>query len=308
LRSEAPFSVPDRTQGPEPVDGGRAAPPSGPGGPGSRRRAEGGGRNLKLAIVTGVALAGAVVGLLAVGPEAFFALAALLILVGQGELYLAARKAGRDPAMLLGLVAGLVLLAGVFLRGEQAAGLILFLTLLLSFVWYLVSERRAAEAASDIAVTVLGVAYVPLLGSFAGLIARRPDGRGVIVAMILATAVYDIAAYAGGSRFGRHKLAPTISPNKSVEGAIVATLGTLVVGTAGAVLLGPWSLGQAVVFSLLVCVAAPLGDLVESMVKRDFGIKDMGSILPGHGGILDRIDALLFVAPATYLSLKVFGL
>lgn len=284
------------------TDPGAAAPD-----PKRPKGGRGGGRNLKLAIVTGVVLAGAAVGLLAVGPEAFFALAAAIMLVAQGELYLAARKAGRDPAMPLGLVAGAVLLAGVLFRGEQAAGLILFLTLLLSFVWYLVSERRAADA-SDIAVTVTGVAYIPLLGSFAGLIARRPDGRGVIVAMILATVVYDIAAYAGGSRFGRHKLAPTISPNKSVEGAVAATLATLVAGTAGAVWLGPWSLGQAVLFSLLVCVAAPLGDLVESMIKRDFGIKDMGTILPGHGGALDRIDAMLFVAPATYLSLRAFGI
>jgi phosphatidate cytidylyltransferase len=298
------------------------------------------GRNLKLAIVTGVVLAAAAVGLLVLDPRAFFVLAAVLMLVGQGELYVAARKVGHAPAAALGLVAGAVLFAGVFLRGEQAAGLVLFLTLLLSFAWYLPSgaggrpapagagagaPRRGAAArataaprsgcpgrvpdpATEIGITLLGVAYVPLLGSFAGLLALRPDGRGVIVAMILATAVYDIAAYAGGSRFGRRKLAPTISPNKSVEGALCATAATLVVGTAGAVLLGSWSVAQAVVFSLLVCVAAPLGDLVESMVKRDFGIKDMGTLLPGHGGILDRIDALLFVAPATYLSLRLFGI
>ena len=287
-----------------------------------------GGRNLKLAILTGVVLAGAVVGLLAVDLRAFFALAAVVMLVGQGELYVAARKAGGEPATALGLVAGAMLLAGVFLRGEQAAGLILFLTLLLSFVWYLAPHvgaapghhtrrrpvqpgrggRRVGDPVGEIAITVLGVAYVPLLGSFAGLLARRPDGRGVIVAMILATVVYDVAAYAGGSRFGRHRLAPAISPNKSVEGAACATLATLVAGTATALVLGPWSFGQAGVFALLVCVAAPLGDLVESMVKRDFGIKDMGTILPGHGGILDRIDALLFVAPATYLSLRAFGI
>jgi phosphatidate cytidylyltransferase len=260
-----------------------------------------------VAVATGVALAGVVVGLLFVSTTAFFVLAAVIILVGQAEFYLAARRAGRDPAMPLGLVAGAVLLAGVFLRGERAAGLILFLTFAFTIVWYLVSERSTADPLSEIAVTLLGVAYVPLLGSFAGLLARRPDGRGVILAMILATAAYDIGAYAGGSRLGRHRLAPTISPNKTTEGAMVATLATLVVGTAGAVVLGIWSPGQAVVFSLLVCVAAPLGDLVESMVKRDFGIKDMGTILPGHGGALDRIDALLFTAPATYLSLRAFG-
>jgi phosphatidate cytidylyltransferase len=267
------------------------------------------GRNLKAAIVTGVVLGGAVLALLAVSAGAFFALAAVIILVAQGEFYMGARKAGRDPAIPLGLVAGAVLLAGVFLRGEQAAGLVLFLTLLFTFVWYLVSERRAADPVAEVAVTLFGVAYVPLLGAFAGLLVRRPDGAGVIVAMILATAVYDIGAYAGGSRYGRHKLAPTISPNKTTEGTVAATLLTLVVGSIAAALLGPWdTFGQALAFSALVCVAAPLGDLAESMIKRDFGTKDMGTIFPGHGGALDRIDAMLFVAPATYLSLRAFGI
>lgn len=294
----------------EPAPGGPATDPDGP--PTGSARGPAGGRNLKLAALTGFTLAAAAFGLLAVGAGAFFVLAAVIILGGQAEFYLAARKAGRDPAIPLGLVAGAVLLTGVFLRGERAAGLILFLTLLFSFVWYLVphGEARAdADPVSDLAITVLGVAYVPLLGSFVALLARDPQhGRGLVVAMIIATAVYDMAAYAGGSRFGRHRLAPTISPNKSVEGAITATLATVALVSVPASFLGPWSIGQAALFCLLVSVAAPTGDLVESMIKRDFGIKDMGTILPGHGGVLDRIDAMLFVAPATYLSLRVFGL
>jgi phosphatidate cytidylyltransferase len=286
------------------------APGASPSGPGPRGR--GAGRNLKLAALTGFTLAAAAFGLLAVGPGPFFVLAAVIILGGQAEFYLAARRAGHDPAVPLGLVAGAVLLTGVYLRGERAAGLVLFLTLLFSFIWYLVPHgdaRDDAAPAADVAITVLGVAYVPLLGSFVALLARHPEhGRGLVMAMIIATAVYDMAAYAGGSRFGRRKLAPTISPNKSVEGAITATLATVALVSVPASVLGPWSIGQAALFCLLVSVAAPMGDLVESMIKRDFGIKDMGTILPGHGGVLDRIDAMLFVAPATYLSLRVFGL
>jgi phosphatidate cytidylyltransferase len=316
LRSDQPELEPEaglaasRPREPDPAGPGGEPDAAGPGGapdavPPPAPRA---GRNLKVAAATGTALAALVVGLLFVSAGAFFALAALIILVGQAEFYLAARRAGRDPALPLGLVAGAALLTGVFLRGEGAVGLILFLTFLFTFVWYLVSERSAAAPMSEIAVTVLGVAYIPLLGSFAGLLARRPDGRGVIIAMILATAVYDMGAYAGGSRFGRHRLAPTISPNKTTEGAMVATFATLLIGTAGAHWLGPWSWGQAALFALLVCVAAPIGDLVESMIKRDFGIKDMGTILPGHGGALDRIDAMLFTGPAAYLSLRAFGI
>jgi phosphatidate cytidylyltransferase len=288
-------------------------PGGGPSGSGPRH---GAGRNLKLAALTGFTLAAAAFGLLAVGPGPFFVLAAVVILVGQAEFYLAARRAGRDPAVPLGLVAGAVLLMGVYLRGERAAGLVLFLTLLFSLIWYLVphgdgrqGDADGAGPAADVAVTLLGVAYVPLLGSFVALLARDPEhGRGLVMAMIIATAVYDMAAYAGGSRFGRRKLAPTISPNKSVEGAITATLATVALVSVPASFLGPWSIGQAALFCLLVSVAAPIGDLVESMIKRDFGIKDMGTILPGHGGVLDRIDAMLFVAPATYVSLRVFGL
>lgn len=278
----------------------------------SRRRV---GRDLKLATVTGLTLAAMVIGLLFLGAEAFFALAFVVILIAQAEFYMAVRRAGHEPATTLGVVAGAAMLLGVFNRGEAAAGVVLFLTMLFGFLWYLSMHRRT-NIVSDLAITVLGVAYIPMLGSFAGLLTKAcqpgahcpPTGGGIALTMIGAAAIYDIAAFAGGSLIGKTPLVPSISPRKTREGALVATIVSLVVITSLAPVFGPWDHLQALVLAVLVSVAAPLGDLVESMIKRDLGIKDMGGIFPGHGGALDRIDAILFVAPAVYLSLKIFAL
>lgn len=265
------------------------------------------GRNLKLAIATGLTLAALVIGLLILGPRYFFVLAFVVIMLAQVEFYAAVRKAGFDPATALGLVAGAVMLLGVFFKGPQAAGLVLFLSLVFSFVWFLAHEHPKGVLV-DIGVTMLGIAYIPLLGSFAGLLAARSiEPRGVTITMIGAAAFYDIFAYAAGSRLGKRPLAPRISPKKTWEGAIVATIGIIISCAIIAPLLGPWTVLEAAVLGVLVAVTAPLGDLFESMIKRDLGIKDMGAIFPGHGGALDRIDAILFTAPAVYLSLTLFG-
>jgi phosphatidate cytidylyltransferase len=252
-------------------------------------------------------LAVLLLGLLFIARGAFFGLIFVVLLLAQSEFYAAARKGGHNPATALGLVAGAVLLAAAYLRGESAAALVVPLFVVFLFVWYLSSDGRA-NVMTDIAVTLLGVVYIPLLGSFFALMVKRADGPGVVIATIGATAVYDVLAFAGGSLWGRRPLALAISPNKTLEGFGFATVALVILGTAIAPLLGPWNLAQALVFSLTICVAAPLGDLFESMIKRDLGIKDMGSIFPGHGGALDRIDAILFTGPAAYLSLRVFGL
>lgn len=271
------------------------------------RPSSGGGRNLKLAVLTGVTLAALVVGLLYVGAEAFFGLASVLILLAQAEFYRAGRNAGYNPATAVGLVGGGALLLGVFLTGGSAAGFVLFATLASCWVWYLSLQRRSGVVV-NIAITMLGVVYIPLLGSFAGLLARRADGRGVTIATIGATAVFDIFAYAGGSRWGRHLMAPAISPGKTWEGALAGALATVAIAGLAGPRLGPWSAGQAALLGGVIAVLAPLGDLMESAIKRDLGIKDMGTVLPGHGGALDRVDAILFAAPAVYFSLRLFGI
>lgn len=262
--------------------------------------------DLKVRLVTGVAFAGVAVGLGLWGAPALLGLLLVVVLVAQGEFYLAARKGGYQPATALGLVAGATLLASAYFRGESAAPLVLTVTIGFAFVWH-AWGRDKTRAMADLSVTLMGVAYIPLLASFAAALLHGHDGRGILLATVGAAAVYDIGAYAGGRTLGRHPLAPRISPGKTREGAMVASVVVVVATTLLAPLVGPWSIAQAVVFGGLVCVVAPLGDLFESVIKRDLGIKDMGAILPGHGGVLDRVDAILFCVPASYLSLRLLA-
>lgn len=254
-----------------------------------------------------MALAGLVAGLLYLGAAPFYGFVCVVVLLAQGEFYRASRGAGYNPAAALGLGVGAVLLIGVFARGEAAAPVVLIAALAGSFMWFMVGDRQDGLV-TNVAVTVLGLVYIPLLGAFVGLLALRPDGRALTVMAIGAAAVYDIFAYAGGSKLGKHKLAPAISPNKSWEGAAVATAATVGAWVLVGPALGPFSVAQAAIVGAAISIVAPLGDLFESMVKRDLGLKDMGSILPGHGGALDRIDAMLFVVPTVYFLLEVFGL
>lgn len=264
------------------------------------------GRNVKLAIATGLTLAAIAIGLLLLGPGPFMAFIAVMVLLAQGEFYAITRRAGYDPATALGLVAGAVLLIGTYTRGENAAALILFLSVTFSFVWYMASETRR-KLVDSLSVTILGIVYPALLGSFVALVLKDYP-RPVLLTGLGAAALYDVFAFAAGSRWGSRPLAPAISPKKTVEGALAATVGIIVLATLIAPLLGPWNFGQAAVLGLMVSIAAPFGDLFESLIKRDLQIKDTSGVFPGHGGALDRFDAILFAAPATYLSLLVFGL
>lgn len=241
------------------------------------------------------------------GAEPFFGFVFVVVLVAQGEFYHAVRKAGAQPATALGLVGGGLLLAGVFWKGEAAAGIVLFLTTVFCCAWFLAWESRVSLG-TNLGLTMLGVIYVPLLASFAGLLARRPDGRGVTAACLGLVILYDIAAYAGGRKFGKAPLAPSVSPNKTREGALIAAAAVLAAAILFAPAFGPWDRAEAALWGLAVAIAAPAGDLFESLLKRDLGIKDMGRLIPGHGGALDRIDAMLFVFPVSYLCLQLFHL
>jgi len=257
------------------------------------------GRSVPVAIATGLLLAGLVFGTLFWKAGAFFVLAATAILIAQYEFYGALTKRGYRPATALGVAGGAVILAGAYWRGSQALTFGLTLTLVASFLWFLMEQNRE-NVTVNIAATLFGVAYVPMLGAHAILIRGLPNGIALELAFIGAAAFYDIGAYASGSFFGKHKIAPSVSPSKTWEGAAGATL--FVFGMA--LLIGPHlgklDLGSSALLALAASVLAPLGDLAESMLKRDLDTKDMGSLLPGHGGLLDRIDALLFVAPAAY--------
>jgi phosphatidate cytidylyltransferase len=184
----------------------------------------------------------------------------------------------------------------------------MMLTLLGAFAWYLL-DRRRSEVARNVAATVFVVLYLPFLAAHLSLVLARAEHYvGALVGYAVVVVVYDTAAYAVGASVGRHPMAPSISPHKSWEGAAGATVLTLLAGAFVLPLWQPWTLASGLTLAAVACVLAPLGDLSESMIKRDLHVKDMGSILPGHGGVLDRIDALLVMAPALYYVLALFSL
>jgi phosphatidate cytidylyltransferase len=269
-------------------------------------------RNIPAALVSGILLGAGVLALLAINKGAFVVLATAAVILAQAELYAVMRTRGLQPATLLGLVCGGFTFVGAYLHGETAALLGPALAMGLTVPWYIAAPpagRRHATA--NTAATVLGVVYVPFLASFIMLLLRTPDdaGRNLFLAVLVLTVLYDVVAYAVGSVWGNRPLAPTVSPQKSWEGAIAATFVILLVALAVVPNFTPFNgdggPGVAVGLALVIAVVAPLGDLVESAFKRDLGVKDMGSLLPGHGGMLDRIDAVLFAAPAAYFFLRI---
>jgi len=271
------------------------------------------GRNVPAALVSGVLLGAAVLALLAVNKGAFVVLATAAILLAQAELYAVMRTRGLQPATLLGLVCGAFTFVGAYLHGEPAILLGLALGVGLTVPWYVAAPLPARKhTTANAAATLLGLVYVPFMTSFAMLLLRTPDdvGRNLFLAMLVLTVLYDVTAYAIGSIWGHRPLAPTVSPNKSWEGALGATFIVLLVALAVVPNFTPFNIegvgpGPAVGLALVIAIVAPLGDLVESAFKRDLGVKDMGSLLPGHGGMLDRIDGVLFAAPAAYFLLRI---
>ncbi|HET8526258.1 MAG TPA: phosphatidate cytidylyltransferase [Actinomycetota bacterium] len=266
------------------------------------------GRDLPTAFITGIVLAGLAVGAILISPGAFAIFAGIVVLFAQGEFYLAMQKRRYQPATALGLVSGALVLGAGYYRGENAMLAIVALSLFATFLWYMtVPPQHRANLVSNIAITVLGIAYIPLLAAYAIAVLNLPDGEGLALSIIGLTFVYDTAAFGVGYLWGSRPLAPNISPKKSWEGAIGATLVTMAVAV-GVVspLVEPTlgTVGRSVGLAVVVALFAPLGDLAESLIKRDLGIKDMGGILPGHGGVMDRIDSVLFVAPAAFIYLR----
>jgi phosphatidate cytidylyltransferase len=268
------------------------------------RRSSRAGRNLPAAIAVGAALGAVILGSLLFQRHLFVAVLALSAAVGTWELAGALRR-GADIA-----VPRPVLLAGgqamIWLSWPYGlSGLVVAFagTALAVLLWRL--RAGAAHYLRDIAAGVFTAVYVPLFCSFATLLVVAPDGTGRALTFLLCVVASDIGGYAAGVTAGRHPMAPTISPRKSWEGfagsqAAGITAGALCV----ALLLGDdWWKG-ALLGALLV-ISATLGDLVESMIKRDLGVKDMGALLPGHGGLMDRLDSLL---PTAVVAWAVLGL
>ena len=258
-------------------------------------------RPVGTAIATGVAVAAVALLLFRAGPGPTLGLAVAIVGLAVVELFAVLRKSGYRPATLLGITATVSVMLAAYAKGETAIPLVLALTMICSLLWFMFGVVRARPTI-NVGMTLLGVIWVGFLGSFAALLLRAPNREGIafLLGAVLATVAYDVGGLFIGSRSGRTPLAPEISPNKTWEGLMGGAGAALVVSVLITSRVHPWDLGSALALGLVVAFMAPLGDLSQSLIKRDLGLKDMGTILPGHGGVLDRFDALLFVLPATY--------
>ena len=231
-------------------------------------------------------------------------MAVMALVLAAAEFYQAVRNVGYRPAALLGLASVGCLAAAVYWKGLEAYPLVIGLTVLAGLLWFLFGVE-GEHATANLAITLMGVGWIGVLGSFAAMILSMPNGDAVLIGAVIGTVAYDVGGYVIGRTTGQSRLAPHISPNKTYEGllggmilSVVVT--TLVLNSLPGIF--PWTeqMTDALWLGVAVAIMAPLGDLTQSLVKRDLGVKDMGSLLPGHGGVFDRFDALLFVLPATY--------
>ena len=264
------------------------------------------GRNLPVAIASGVLLAGVFLGTLFFSVTAFLVFWSLLIVVALFELDKAFRAKGLRPALPVAIGSGLVILFGAYYSGPTAQSLGLVLLLLGAMAWTLLDADRSQVAASLGATCLMGL-WVPFLASFVGPLLTRPNGIWYVMAAVALVVTGDIGAYGFGFGFGKHKMAPTISPAKTWEGFAGGWFTVLVIAALITARVPGFDLPLALVFGSAVFLAGTVGDLAESMVKRDLGVKDLGGIVPGHGGIMDRADAIIFALPVAHLVLSLLG-
>ena len=241
-----------------------------------------------------------VLWLVYLGGWPMFGLAAAGALIALHELYWMTRTL--RPVVLAGYLGALAALLGATLGGADWALAGLMSTLLFAFV------IKGGLSTVSVSVTVLGVAWIGL-GLAHALLLRDIDEHGVLAVYTVLLAVWagDAAAYFIGRLVGRHKLAPTVSPGKSWEGLIAGTVATVAVTFIAVYEQSFLTIAESLVLGVVIAIVAPLGDLFESALKRDADVKDSGRLLAGHGGVLDRIDALLFAWVAAYYVILAFG-
>ncbi|MGH3434596.1 MAG: phosphatidate cytidylyltransferase [Thermocrispum sp.] len=263
------------------------------------------GRNLPAAIGVGVLLGAAILTSLFVERHLFIIVVAAAMAVGTWEFAQALRSASGVRVQLLPVLAGgqaVVWLAWPF--GMTGVLLSFVFTMLLCLLWRL--SGGADGYLRDIGASVLTVAYLPLCGAFAVLLLLPEDGVYRVLAFMLGVVASDVGGYTAGVLKGRHPMAPKISPKKTWEGfagSLITGIGT---GMLTVALMLDGELWHGALFGAAMVLTATLGDLVESLIKRDLGIKDMGSLLPGHGGLMDRLDSLLPSAAAGWGLLTLF--
>jgi phosphatidate cytidylyltransferase len=272
-----------------------------------------GGRDMRVAIGSGVALAVVALICFKLGNLPSLIIVLVVVLLMAAEAFAAFRRAQYHPATLLGLVATVSLMVETYNKGVAALPLILVMLLAATFVWYLANVEPGADPVGGVTSTIFIFVWVGALGSFGALLLSPslfPDRQGIafLLAAIVLTVTCDVASLLVGSAMGRHPMAPLVSPNKTWEGFLGGAVASILVAVVVIHFIHPWTIGKALVLGIVVAIVAPLGDLSQSMIKRHLGLKDIGRIMPGHGGLLDRFDGLLFVLPATYFVVKAMHL
>jgi phosphatidate cytidylyltransferase len=270
------------------------------------KKASRAGRNLPAAIGVGVLLGGGLIAILVFAPYLWLVVLALAIPIATHEVTRRLREAGYQIPIVPLLIGGQATLWLTWPFGPAGALGAFAGTVVICMIWRLVGQglnHTPTNYLRDISATVFLATWVSLFASFGALLIYPDDGAERVLSFMLGVVFSDIGGYAAGVLFGRHLMAPAISPKKSWEGLA----GSVVFGVTASVLAvvflldKPWWVGVAL--GLMLVVTGTLGDLVESQFKRDLGIKDMGTLLPGHGGLMDRIDGMLPSAVATWIVL-----
>jgi phosphatidate cytidylyltransferase len=267
-----------------------------PGKPGGRA-----GRDLGAAIGVGVTLGAIVIASLSFWRPAFVGVVAVAICVATWEMTRAVRPSGAHPPMAPLVAGGVAMAALAWFGGAEALTLGLVTTIVAALVWRL--SDGPAGYQRDIVAALLIAVYVPFLGGFGVLLLRPGDGALRVFAAIAGVVLSDTGGYVAGVFLGKHPMAPTVSPKKSWEGFVGSLVATGAGGALMLYLMFDVALWYGAVFGLCVSAASVLGDLAESLLKRDLGIKDMSNLLPGHGGLMDRLDSILFALPTAYAVL-----
>ena len=260
--------------------------------------------SVSMALLTGVVLAAVVSGIFLAGTLPVAIMLLVVLGLAAAEAYAAFRAVGAHPAAILGIVAVLTLGVAVYNKGQNAFGAITVLLLIFGFVWYL-SAQQKIDVLDGLGATVFVYVWIGVLGSYSLLLIApgsfvHHHGLAYLFGAIVLAIANDTGALFIGRWLGSHALNRSLSPNKTIEGTIGATIITLLVGVAILPLIHPWTRTHGLEVAVALAVVIPLGDLFESLVKRTLGVKDMGRLLPGHGGLLDRIDGLLFAMPTMF--------
>ena len=269
-------------------------------------------RSVSVATFTGVVLAAIVFGIFYMGAIPVAILVTASLALAAGEAFAGFRTVGAHPATILGLTAVVTVCVSVYEKGLGAVGVVTALLVIFSFVWYLSAERMIDDV-DGVGATIFVYAWVGVLGSFALLMISphnfpHKHGLAYVLGAVWLTVANDSGALFIGRWLGKRPLSPRLSPNKTIEGTIGGTVLTLLVGIIVLPMMHPWTMTHGLECAVAVAVVVPMGDLFESMFKRTLGVKDLGHLLPGHGGMLDRVDGLLFALPTIYFMTHLLSL